>query len=322
MTAFEQMVTSLAAFGLILSGIITYLKINKIWTRKHIGDVAESVSVAAVLLSLFATLPFLIKFAVVDRDLLGTGKFALSLTALFVFFLVGIGYWVPGRKRFSLWRKIATALRSEGRELDYLIRTFAKPREADTILRLLQLVSVVDEELDEREIAVLDAVARPWGIHPSEVLERSATETAADITQVRDAFLEYIEMRPPIEQVAKVFDLLGFLVRADKRVTREEEVILDELSYVVQSYLDKDYDGAGVHEVLVVPQNPEQDTAIRDVVPRARLADRAGGQAFIAGAYFSRLFALEMRDRYRSMNFFCTVEIGDKGAKPARTVER
>ena len=78
-TVLQQVLTSLAIVGLAISAIISYLKVNKLWARRHIKEVAESISVVAAILSLFTTLPFLIKFVVIDHDYVAAGKFLLSL---------------------------------------------------------------------------------------------------------------------------------------------------------------------------------------------------------------------------------------------------
>ena len=84
----EYLITSFAVVGLAVSAVIAYLKVNRIWARKHISEVSESVSVAAALLSLFTTIPFLLKFIVIDKDYVAAAKFVLSLLVFLVFFLV------------------------------------------------------------------------------------------------------------------------------------------------------------------------------------------------------------------------------------------
>jgi hypothetical protein len=52
MSTFDQIITSAAILGLAVSAVISYLKVNKLWARRHIKEVTESISVAAALLSL------------------------------------------------------------------------------------------------------------------------------------------------------------------------------------------------------------------------------------------------------------------------------
>lgn len=304
----EYVITSMAVVGLALSAVIAYLKVNRIWARKHIREVAESVSVAAALLSLFTTLPFLLKFVVIDRDYVAAGKFVVSLLVFMVFFLVGVGYWVKREERQGLWRLMRRALASEGSELTYLIRSFTKPKEAPAILRLLQLVSIVDQELDDRERQILESVALPWGIHPEDLRIANGDQPGADISDVRRAFADYLAMEPPRGQVEKVYDLVKFMVHADRRVSPEERLIMDEISGAARAYLAEAGEAPVAFEVLLVPQSDEQRDRIAELIADARLEPRAGGEAFVAGTYFSESFAEAICHRFRKRRLFSTVE--------------
>ncbi len=295
-----------AALGVSIA--IGYLKINKLWGRRHIRDVAESISVAAALLSLFTTLPFLLRFALVERDYVAAGKFVVSLIVFVVFFLVGIGFFTRRSEKISLWGLMRRALATERGELTYLIESFTKPKEADAILRILKLVSMVDRELDDREAELLTSVAEPWGIDASEVLSVRDDQRAVDISEVRNAFTDYLAMKPPCPQVEKVNDLVKFMVHADRKVSREEAIILDEISGAVAAYLADEGESPILYEVLLVPQRSEHHSQIQELLNKDRPAPRAGGEAFIVGAYYSESFAQAICHRFRDRRVFSTVE--------------
>ncbi|MGB5621872.1 MAG: hypothetical protein WBN65_05205 [Gammaproteobacteria bacterium] len=307
-TVLQQVLTSLAIVGLVISAIISYLKINKLWGRRHIKEVAESISVVAAILSLFTTLPFLIKFVVIDKDYVAAGKFLLSLLVFFVFFLVGIGFWVKRHEPLGLWRMMRKAIATERGELTYLIHSFTKPREAPAILRILRLVSLVDRHLDQREIEILESVARPWGIHPDELTAGPESTENTDIGEVRDAFTDYLAMKPDHTQVEKVVDLVRFMVHADRQVSTDEALVLDEVSGAARAYLSATGAGAVVFEVLLVPQRTGDFDRAGELIVDPVLHPRAGGEAFVAGTYFSESFARAICDRFRQRDFFSTVE--------------
>ena len=307
-TVLQQVLTSLAIVGLVISAIISYLKINKLWGRRHIKEVAESISVVAAILSLFTTLPFLIKFIVIDKDYVAAGKFLLSLLVFFVFFLVGIGFWVKRHEPLGLWRMMRKAIATERGELTYLIHSFTKPREAPAILRILRLVSLVDRHLDERETEILESVARPWGIHPDELTAGMEIGDATDIGEVRDAFNDYLAMKPDHTQVEKVVDLVRFMIHADRQVTADEALVLDEVSGATRAYLNATGAGADVYEVLLVPQRAADFDRAGDLIVDPVLHPRAGGEAFVAGTYYSESFARAICERFRQRDFFSTVE--------------
>jgi hypothetical protein len=307
MTTFDQLITGAALLGLAISTIISYLKVNKLWARRHIKEVAESISVAAALLSLLTTIPFMVKFLVIDQDYVAAGKFLLSLAVFVVFFFVGIGVWVKREEKISLWKMLRRALATERGELTYLIHSFARPREAPAILEILRLVSMVDNDFDEREREMLESVALPWGIHPDD-MKLSVQEGGSDISSVQKAFADYLSLKPPASQVEKVFDLVKFMVHADRKVTRDERLILTEIDGAVGAYLADGSKAPDVYEVLLVPQNDEQFDKMREEVTDPSLQERAGGQAVVAGSYFSEPFARAICLRFRQKHFFCTVE--------------
>ncbi len=308
LTVLQQVLTSLAIIGLLISVIISYLKVNKLWARRHIKEVAESISVVAALLSLFTTLPFLIKFVVIDKDYLAAGKFLLSLLVFFVFLLVGIGYWVRRQENPGLWRLLRRAIANERGELSYLLHSFTKPREAPAILRILRLVSLVDEHLDAREIEILHSVARPWGIHPDEFKAGDQSGQRTDIGEVRNAFTDYLALKPEHEQVEKVVDLVRFMIHADRQVTADEAVVLDEVSGAASAYLSSRGAPTDVFEVLLVPQRAEHFERVNQLVTNPVLHPRAGGEAYVAGTYYSESFARAICRRFQQRDFFSTVE--------------
>ena len=126
---FKSFITWLAVLALVLAAVIAYLKVNKIWARKHHKEVAASVSVAAAFLSLFTILPFMIKFLVVDQDYAAAGRAAISLVVFMVMVTIGIGFWVRRDERKSIWQLVKQSLLTESGELAYLIHSFAKPKE-------------------------------------------------------------------------------------------------------------------------------------------------------------------------------------------------
>lgn len=318
MDRIDLVITAFALVGLSVSAVIAYLKVNKIWGRKHIREVAESVSVAAALLSLLTTVPFLVKFVVVDKDYVAAGKFVLSLAVFFVFFMVGVGYWVKKNEGMSLWTLLRKALASERGELTYLIQSFTKPKEADAILRLLKLVSLVDREFDDREAELLESVALPWGIHSENLKSSHAHITESDISEVRQAFTDYLAMKPPGLQVEKVNDLVKFMVHADRQVSSEESLILDEISGAVAAYLADVGEEPTLFEVLLVPQRPEHNDQIQQLLADSELKERAGGEAFVAGSYYSESFARAICYRFRQRHFFSTVERLEPGGQRTR----
>jgi len=199
------------------------------------------------------------------------------------------------------------ALRTEQKELTSLLHALAQPREARAIVRILQLVSTVDSELDQRETALLNSVARPLGVSVEDLAAQPEAENAS-VADVREAFLDYLALKPVGHQVGKAYDLVRFMARADKHISNEEYLILDELALVVQDYLSAESTRVRSFEVLLVPQSEAQKHQINSMLPHAELVPKAGGYAYVAGSFYSQAFATEVCKQYREKGFFCAVE--------------
>lgn len=72
---FEQLISLLVVGAIGLTVVKTYLTANKIWSRKHKKEVSESVSVSAQLIGIVTSLPFLIKYTVIDGDFMSLAKY-------------------------------------------------------------------------------------------------------------------------------------------------------------------------------------------------------------------------------------------------------
>ena len=59
--------------------------------------------------------------------------------------------------------------------------------------------------------------------------------------------------------------------------------------------------------VAIVPQDPEQDRAIAELLPGVGKQRLEGGMAYVQGPYHSERYADMVGEQYRSLNFFTTV---------------
>jgi tellurite resistance protein len=305
--ALPAIVEALAAVGLVIAVLTSYLKVNKIWARKHIPDVADSVSVTAAMLSLLVTVPFLLKFILIEQDYIAASKYVVSLFVFVVFFLIGIGAWVEREPRRGFWRRLLDALHTERSELTFFLRSITRPREAASALRLLRSVAWVDGHLDWREQEIIETVARQNGLLTKEICQ-IPPEERSNVSAARRGLLDYLALKPHPDQVRKMWRLVRFMASADGLVSLRERVILDELHLLVRQYLDEAHTPAPRFEVLVVPQHSTQREEIRRLLGEVDPVPRAGGIAFLAVTTFTERFALEVRQRYRRLGYFCTVE--------------
>ena len=306
---FESVLEVFAYAGIAIALVKAYLVANKIWIRKHERVVAESVSVAAAVLGLLTAVPFLLK-----HSLAGDLSSSISTLTGFImscFFLsVGIGLWVRGSAKEGFWRLLLRSLRLESREAGDLARAFFRPAGSREILDILSHLAMVDRRLHPEEEKFIRSFAESWKLEWSpgsgEPSGAIAGESAR-LVAVRDATERYLEIDPPTEQALQLRDVIHAFVSVDEHVSEAEKTIVAELEQMLDAYVEGDE--RPHHEVLVVPQSPEQNDAIRTLLAKPDPTQRCGGRAFVVDSFYTETYAEAICDTYRALDLFTTVEL-------------
>lgn len=304
MTVFLGFIEFLVAIAIIVSLISNYLIINKLWKRRMVREVADSVSIAAALLGLFNAIPFLILFLLVDHSSAGAAKTAISIVTAIVFVLIGSGLWVAELRGHGFRRLFMRALKLERKESADLIKQFVQPKGAEQILRLLHQLASVDGHVDDREAALIRDFAREWRLA---VPDTSEVSPPADLITLRNSVKDYLRVRPPETQVGQLRDVLQLLAESDARVTWQESVALEEVDGMLARYVAGDDDGFEMHEVLIVPQSGPQVEAVRTLLPGREEKMLRGGRVFSAGRFHSPRYAEFVCQKYIGLGLFSTV---------------
>ena len=95
---FKKLLSILVSSALVFSVIQAYLKVNKVWKRRKIVEVANSISIVAAMLGFAVGLPFLLNNIFITNDYFSAGKVILGLTLAVVFTLIGIGAFVDANR--------------------------------------------------------------------------------------------------------------------------------------------------------------------------------------------------------------------------------
>lgn len=304
MTVFVSFVEFLVAIGIVIALITNYLIINKLWKRRMVKEVAESVSIAAAILGLFNGIPFLIMFLLINPNPAAATKTAIGIVTAIVFVLIGSGLWVAELRRRGFRSLFLRALRLERRESGDLLKLFIQPKGAAQILRVLHQLASVDGHIDAREAQIITQFAREW--HLDDPLT-SGDELRVDLLTVRKSVSEYLALHPPAEQVGHLRDVLQALVESDARVVWQESVALEEADGMLLQYLSGDESEPALHEVLIVPQSPAQHEAVRTLLPGREEKLLRGGRVFSVGLFFSPRYAEFVCQKYIGLGLFSTV---------------
>jgi len=306
MELLRSTVQFLATASLLLAAAQVYLTLNKLWKRKHEPAVAESISIMGEFVGLvplfFLTLNFMLQ-----GQWEGTVDGVLWLGAGAVTIAIGTGLWVEGRRKRGFFRLLREALALEREEVGDLAKRFFRPAGANRILRILGHVALIDDHLDEKEQAFIQSFVDAWGIDFSpDGLWRSESTGHVNYRELRSDVEAYLATSPPAAQVTQLSDVVSALIHVDEAVTQEEALVLGELEGMWNAYLDSEADTA-LYGVAVVPQSPEQDRAIAEVIPNVGKARVEGGEAYVVGRYHSERYAEVMGHQYRDLGFFTTV---------------
>ena len=107
---FNKLITILVGSALIIAIFQAYLKVNKIWKRKKIEEVANSISIVASLLGFAVLLPFLLNSLINTNDYPAAGKSLIGLVLAALWSLISVGYFVESNRGKGLFRLIIDAL--------------------------------------------------------------------------------------------------------------------------------------------------------------------------------------------------------------------
>jgi hypothetical protein len=311
MPAFLAMVEFLVAIGIVISAVSSYLIVNKLWKRRAHREVAESISIAAALLGLFTSIPFLIMFLLIDHSVAGALKTSIGIATGIVFVLIGTGLWVPELREKGFFSLFLRALRLERKESGDLIKQLVQPKGADRILRVLHQLASVDGHVDEKEARLIEDFAHQWRL---KVPEMDTAGPQVDLITLRNSVADYLKVRPPPEQAGQVLDLLQLLAEADERITWQESIALEETGGMLRQFVAGEDANVGRHEVLIVPQSEQQVDAVRTLLPDREEKVLRGGRVFSVGHYFSPRYAEIVCQKYIAIGLFTTID-SDDGSK-------
>lgn len=305
---FERLIDAFIWISLLMSVVQVYLQTNKIWKRKHERVVAESQSIAGLSLLILNCLIWLISY-IMKNDIESIIDTSLIIAQAMVFLLVGTGLWVRGQRKMGFWRLVKQAIRIEKKEANYLLKRFFKPQNAEIIIDILHNLAMIDEEFDEREKKLIEFFAMEWNIlYSAETKnkERKQRVVQNKFVDLRNKLLDYLSRDPPVEQVAQLKDLINEMILADEKITSEEKLVSGELLGIIDSYLQEE-ERKDVYQVIIVPQNPNQEQKIKELLPDSESIETFGGIVYSVGSFYSKEFAEMVCQRFRKMNFFAIV---------------
>jgi hypothetical protein len=311
MELFKSFISIMAYASLGFSIAAAYLKINKVWKRKHIEEVANSVSIMGNVFDVIPKTFFALNFFFIAQWQ-GLIDSMLWMSAGVISVLIGSGLWVQTNRGKSFWTRLKESLKLEKSEAGHLATTFFRPSAAEIILEILARFAYIDQNLVARELELIQSFADKWhiDINWEEHRKLAGLEQSVGFVKTRDTVARYLKTSPPAEQVAQLIDVLNALVKIDENVSSQEELILEEVHKFMRAYIN-DSDVQANCTVIIAPQNRNQDTAIATLLPDAQKIEIAGGSGYLVGSFYSQDYADVICEQYRALGFFTIDLVGD-----------
>lgn len=303
METFKTFVGIMAYGSLGFTVIAAYLKINKIWTRKHNAEVADSISIVGNVIYIIPLSFFALNymFASLWQGLIDS---LIWIASAVVYILIGSRLWVQSHRRKSFWTRLKEVLKLERSEVGDLAKSFFRPSSGEIILEILARFAYIDKMLGAREKEFVQSFVDTWHMKFDWEEYQSFADAKQPINFIatRNSVERYLETSPPEAQVAQLIDVLDALVKVDESVSDQENLILEEVDGLLLSYL-KSPDAQDKFAVVIAPQNDDQDAAIATLLPGVEKKSVAGGSGYLIGSYYSQDYADVICNQYRTLGF-------------------
>jgi len=301
----EEIVSFLAYGSIMLGAASAYLSLNKLWSRKHIPDVAASISIPGTVLELIPTFFFGLYYFM-HAEPVGVIDSIIWIIVALIYILIGSGFWVHGQRGTGLFHLVWRSVRSEGGELGNLAQSFLHPGSSRPLVELLQRLAEVDGEVSDKEAELVNDVAAQMNVNVSIVPHKVTDSRVKRLLNIRDALQRYLVTSPPVENVEKLEYLMQRPNIADGHEHEDEKHAFDELHGSIRNYLDGG-DETPSFRVLIAPQSESQITRIATLLSDAPLRRESGGRGVTAGEFHTREYADTVCGEYRELGFFCVV---------------
>mgnify|MGYP001304365434 CR=1 FL=1 len=300
----NKIIAALVASALLFSVFQFYLKLNKVWKRRKISEVANSISIVASLLGFATLVPFLLNSILITADYPSSVKYILGLILAIAFSLISMGYFVEENRGIGFFTLLGRALKSEGKESGDLISDMLRPKGATKIIDILVKLAAIDDEIAQEEIDLINQFATKWDIKIPE-LKPGKPEEVTNLVELKSIVQSYLDEGPDTEVAEGLVDLINMMAEADDEVTKEEAMAVSEFTGMIAHYVGSEKGGKmDMYEVNIVPQDDKQIDAVKEILPELDVVTDRGGKVFKVGRYFSEDYAEAVCEKYITLGLY------------------
>lgn len=308
MEFFKSFIGIMAYASLGFTVAAAYLKINKIWKRKHNAEVADSISIVGNVIYVIPLSFFALNYISIAHWQ-GLIDSVIWIASGIVYILIGSRLWVQSHRHKTFWTRLQEVLKLERSEVGDLAKSFFRPSGAEIILNILAHFAYIDRKLTVREKEFIQSFVDTWHMKFdwNEHSRLAVDDQPVIFIKTREKVEHYLDTSPPVKQVSQLIDVLHVLAKIDESVSAQEKLILEEVDGLLLGYLNAS-DAPARFAVVIAPQNDNQDSAIATLLPDVEKSEVAGGSGYMIGSYYSQDYASMICNQYRALGFF-TIEI-------------
>ena len=301
---FNKLIAILVSSALLFSVFQAYLKLNKIWKRRKIEEVANSISIVASLLGFAVLFPFLMNSLFITNDYPSAGKSLIGLFMAVLFSLISIGYFVESNRGKGVFKLLIGALSAEKSESTDLLSAMMRPHGARKIIDILTKLAAIDDDIAQEEIDLIKEFADRWRIKIPEQ-KTGKPEEMTNLVELKRLVQSYLDEQPDLDVASNLVDLINMMAEADDEVTAEEAMAVGEFTGMINNYINAEQGGTiDVFEVAIVPQNDAQIQAVKELMPDIESVQERGGTIFKVGIFYSEDYANAVCSKYIDLGLF------------------
>ena len=300
----NKIIAFLVTSALFISIFQFYLKLNKVWKRRGIAEVANSISIVAALLGFAVGFPFLLNSLFISGDYPAAGKSVLGLGMAVMMTLISMGYFVDENRGKGFFRLLFDALGAEKSESTDLLSAMIRPHGANKIIDILTQLAAIDDDIAQEEVDLINEFAERWRINIPEI-KVGKPEQVTNLVELKALVQSYLDEKPDVEVAQNLVDLINMMAEADDEVTDEEAMAVGEFTGMIAHYVSQEEGGSiDAFEVVIVPQNEQQSSAVKELIPNIDSVKKQGGEIFIVGTFYSEEYANAVCGKYISLGLF------------------
>ncbi|MEO9853012.1 MAG: hypothetical protein ABJH72_15960 [Reichenbachiella sp.] len=307
---FQQLIHFLAYGAVLFSVVEVYLTLNKLWSRKHIKEVADSISISARATGMIPGSIFTLNFFF-EQQWQGFVDGAIWLGASVVQILVAGGIWVAGNKRHHWLSLIGRSIGHETKEVFNLAKYIFQVESRNKVIDLLAATALTDKILKENEKNFVETLADDWEIDISwdKLMSRFKRADVSALFNFSIEMRKYLELNPGKKEVKLLLELIQELSDQSGHSRPENQYIIDEVGEAFRHYPSTNYDD--YFQVQIVPQEKEQHERLQASGAEMRSEYIGSGFTYVLEPFFTRNFADHVVSEFEALGYFAAVRTID-----------